>query len=343
MKNRLILAGDIGGTKTYMALFELREDSLGLVRDKAFSNGQYGGPAEIFREFLKEGEAKDIASAALGIACPIAGDVCRLTNLNWVVDRVGLQKEFGLKGLSLINDLAAVGWGVGLLSEEDLYVLQQGKASPGNAALIAAGTGLGEAILFWDGKAYLPSASEGGHTDFGPRNPLEIELLQFLIRKCGHVSYERIVSGPGLGNVYEFVRSKRGAEPLRLKKRFEAEGISPVVSDEAINGTDEGCMMALDLFLSAYGAEAGNLALKSLATAGVYVGGGIAPKILKALSGGKFLEAFRDKGRYDELMSAIPVHVILNDRTGLMGAARYAASLVNGAMIKKVSDTGRQG
>jgi len=343
MKSRLILAGDIGGTKTYMALFELREDTLEPVRDKAFSNAQYGGPAEVFREFLKDGEANDIISAALGIACPIAGDICRLTNLNWVVDRVGLKKEFGLNDLALINDLAAIGWGVGLLSEKDLHVLQKGRPSPGNAALIAAGTGLGEAILFWNGKAYLPSASEGGHTDFGPRNPLEIELLQFLIRKYGHVSYERIVSGPGLENVYEFVRSKRGAEPERLKKRFEAEGISPVVSDEAIAGTDEGCVTALGLFLSIYGAEAGNLALKTLATAGVYIGGGIAPKILKALSDGRFLEAFRDKGRYGDFMSAMPVYVILNDRTGLMGAARYAASLVEGMNVKRIADSGRAG
>lgn len=337
MKNRLILAGDIGGTKTYMALFESRGGSLALVREEAYANSQYSGPAAIFRAFLKEGEASDIASAALGVACPVTWGICQLTNLHWVVDRAGLQNEFGLKSLALINDLAAVGWGVGLLSDKDLYVLQQGKPSQGNAALIAAGTGLGEATLFWDGKAFLPSASEGGHTDFGPRDPLEIELLQFLMRKYGRVSYERIVSGPGLENVYEFIRSKKGAEPERLKKRFEAEDVAAVVSDEAMNGTDEGCMMALDLFISVYGAEAGNLALKSLAIAGVYVGGGIAPKILKALSKGNFLQAFRDKGRYVEFMSDIPVVVILNDRTGLIGAARYAASLLDGVMVTNIS------
>ncbi|HEY4707067.1 MAG TPA: glucokinase [Thermodesulfobacteriota bacterium] len=341
MRSRLILAGDIGGTKTYMAIFELRGATLGLVREASFSNARYSGPAEIFRQFLKAGEATDVTSAALGIACPIAGDVCRLTNFNWVVDRAGLKKEFGLRDLALINDLAAIGWGVGLLPEDDLHVLQKGRPSQGNAALIAAGTGLGEAILFWDGKAHLPSASEGGHTDFGPRNALEVELLKFLIEKYGHVSYERIVSGPGIENVYEFVRSRRGTETERLKKRFEAEGMAAVISDEAINGTDEGCREALGLFLCAYGAEAGNLALKSLALAGVYIGGGIAPRILKALSDGRFLDAFRDKGRYDGLMSNIPVYVILNDRTGLMGAARYAASLVEGATIKTVSGMGR--
>ncbi len=341
MKNRLILAGDIGGTKTYMALYELAGDTLRLLREMAFANRGYKGPAEIFREFLQSGEARNIASAALGIACPITGDICRLTNLHWLVDRARLQQEFGIKSLELINDLAAIGWGVKLLPDKDLHLLQRGRPSQGNAALIAAGTGLGEAIIFWDGKAYHASASEGGHTDFAPRNPVEIELLQFLMRKYGRVSYERIVSGPGLENVYEFVRSRGGAETERLKKRFEAEGIAAVVSDEAMNGTDEGCMKALDIFLSVYGAEAGNLALKSLALSGVYVGGGIAPKVLKALSSGRFLDAFRDKGRYKSLMSHIPVKVILNDRTGLMGAARYAASLIDGTAIKAVSGMGR--
>lgn len=326
--SRLVLAGDIGGTKTYMALYALSGGALTAIRESVFSNDRYGGAEGILGEFLKEGEAEKVEGAALGLACPIIGNRCTLTNLGWVVDGEDIKKKFGLKRLGLINDLEALGWGVGLLGHSDISVLQEGVARPGNAALIAAGTGLGEAILVRDGQGFRPSASEGGHTDFGPRNPVEIELLQYLMPRYGHVSYERIVSGPGLANIYEFLlaRGKRGA-PERLKGRMEAVGTAPVVSDEALNGTDEDCKTALGLFVSVYGAEAGNLALKSLSTAGVYIGGGIAPKILAALKEGGFLDAFRDKGRFVEFMAGIPVRVILNDRTGLMGAANYAALL----------------
>ncbi|MBW7957346.1 MAG: glucokinase [Deltaproteobacteria bacterium] len=325
---RLILAGDIGGTKTYMALYALSAGTLAPVRESVFSNDRYGGPEVIMGEFLKEGEARRIEGAALGLACPIIGNRCTLTNLGWVVDGEELKKRFGLKKLGLINDLEALGWGVGLLGKADLFVLQEGAQRPGNAALIAAGTGLGEAILVGDGEDFRVSASEGGHTDFGPRNALEVELLQYLMPRYGHVSYERIVSGPGLANIYEFLLAKNKRKtPERLRMRMEAEGAAPVISEEAINGTDEDCKEALGLLVSIYGAEAGNLALKSLSIAGVYVGGGIAPKILEALKIGGFLEAFRDKGRFRDFMAGIPVHVILNDRTGLMGAASYAALL----------------
>jgi len=283
-------------------------------------------------------------AAALGVACPVVGNRCALTNLDWVVDGEGLKKAFGIKRLVLVNDLAAIGWGVGLLGDSDIHILQEGSPLPGNAALLAAGTGLGEAMLFWDGGAHTPSASEGGHTDFAPRNAAEVELLNFLIAKYGHVSYERIVSGPGLENIYEFVKASGGRpEPEYLGKRFASEGVAPAVSDEAINGTDENCRTAIDIFVTIYGAEAGNLALKTLSTAGVYVGGGIAPKILKAMEAGEFLFAFRDKGRYRELMSKIPVKVILNDRAGLIGAANLAATLVDGQRARRIIMTGGLG
>lgn len=334
---RLILSGDIGGTKTYLALFSLVDGVLEGVREGAYQNERYSGPDEVLRDFLRVGEARAVEGAALGIACPVVGNRCVLTNLNWTVDGQALQGSLGLSRLTLINDLEAIGWGVGLLHAEDFFVLQRGVSRAGNAALIAAGTGLGEAILFWDGKSHIPSASEGGHTDFGPRDRTQTELLGFLIEKYGHVSYERIVSGMGLENIYEFVKSSSGAaEPAWLAERFTAEGVAPVVSEEAMKGTDGNCVEALRLFVSVYGAEAGNLALKALATHGVYLGGGITPKILNALSSAAFLSAFADKGRFREFMSGVPVRAILNDRAGLIGAANYAARVL-GESVRRVS------
>ena len=339
---RLILSGDMGGTKTYLALFSLVGGVLEPVREGAYQNERYSGPDEVLRDFLRVGEAKALESASFGIACPVVGNRCVLTNLNWTVDGNALQAGFGLKRLTLINDLEAIGWGVGLLPAQDFFVLQQGISRTGNAALIAAGTGLGEAILFWDGSSHVPSASEGGHTDFGPRDKTEAELLEFLIGKYGHVSYERIVSGMGLENIYEFVKARAGGEePGWLKERIAAEGAAPVVSEEGMKGIDNNCAEALRLFVSVYGAEAGNLALKALATHGVYLGGGITPKILNALASGGFLAAFEDKGRFREFMKDLPVRVILNDRAGLIGAANYAARTL-GETVRKVSLPGNR-
>ncbi len=334
---RLILSGDMGGTKTYLALFSLTDGVLEGVREGAYQNERFSGPDEVLRDFLRVGEARAIEGAAFGIACPVVGNRCVLTNLNWTIDGQALQTKLGLPSLTLINDLEAIGWAVNLLHTEDFFVIQQGISRQGNAALIAAGTGLGEAILVWDGKTHIPSASEGGHTDFGPRDRAQTELLGFLMEKYGHVSYERIVSGMGLENLYEFVKSRSGApEPAWLAGRFAADGVAPVVSEEAMKGADRNCVEALGLFVSVYGAEAGNLALKALATHGVYLGGGITPKILTALSSGEFLSAFADKGRFSEFMSGLPVRAILNDRAGLIGAANYAARKL-GETVRSVS------
>jgi glucokinase len=339
---RLVLSGDIGGTKTYLALFSLNDGVLEAVREGAYLNERYSGPEEVLRDFLRVGEARAIEGASFGIACPVVGNRCVLTNLNWTVDGAALQGALGLKRLALINDLEAIGWGVSLLPPQDFFVLQQGIARQGNAALIAAGTGLGEAILFWDGASHIPSASEGGHTDFGPRDSIETELLGFLIGRYGHVSYERIVSGMGLENIYEFVKARAaGEEPLWLKERISLEGVAPVVSEEGMKGSDKNCAEALRIFVSIYGAEAGNLALKALSTHGIYLGGGITPKILNALASGAFLSAFEDKGRFREFMKSLPVRVILNDRTGLIGAANYAARML-GESVRKVSLPGNR-
>lgn len=334
---KLLLAADIGGTKTYLALFSLSHGTLEEVREGAYLNSRHKGPEEVLRDFLRVGEAAAVEAAVFGIACPVVGNRCSLTNLNWTIDADELKAAFGFRELALINDLQAIGWGVALLGASDFFVLQQGAAREGNAALIAAGTGLGESILFWDGSVHLPSPSEGGHADFGPRDRTEIELLEFLKERHGHVSYERIVSGMGLENIYEFVRSRsKEKEPERIKERFASDSVAAVVADEGMRESDRNCAEALRIFVSVYGAEAGNLALKALATDGVYIGGGIAPKVLPALSSGGFLEAFREKGRFTDFMKGLPVRVILNDRAGILGAANCAARMT-GSPIRKVS------
>lgn len=335
---KLVFAGDIGGTKTFLGLFTDRGDALELVKEATFINASFSSHEEIIGEFLEEAETGRISSATFGIACPVEDNRCRLTNLPWIVDADEIKEKFGLKKVSLINDLVATAWGIELLDEEDLYVLKEGDRRQGNAALIAAGTGLGEAILYWDGRTYLPSGSEGGHTDFAPRTPLEMELLDYLSEVYGHVSYERVLSGSGLENIYEFLKAARDSiEPEYLKKRFETEEAAPVISSEAMHGEDKNCKDALEIFLSVYGAEAGNLALKTLSVAGVYIGGGIAPKILHAMEGNAFVEGFIKKGRFERLLSRVPVYVIMNQRTGLMGAANHAASLTgDGRIVKRI-------
>lgn len=333
MPDRLILAGDIGGTKTYLALYAFDGATLRAVKEGAFVNSGYGGAGEVLGEFLGAERGASIESAALGVAGPVEGGRALLTNLGWTVDSGELARSLAIGRLGLLNDLASIGWGAPLLSGSDLYVLQQGAQSPGNAALIAAGTGLGEAVLFWDGHEHIVSPSEGGHADFAPRTEDEIALLEFLMQRHAHVSYERVVSGPGLEAIYEFVLSRRGeGAPESLKGRLAAEGMAPAIASEAIAGTDTACREALALFASIYGAEAGNLALKTLPAWGVYIGGGIAPRILKAMEWGGFMEAFRSKGRFRPYMERLPVKVILNDRAGLMGAANYAVSLLGPGM-----------
>jgi len=323
---QLVLAADVGGTKTYLGLFSREGTSLKAVRHGSFLNSRYAGVEEIVSVFLEKGEK--VESACFGVACQIEANRGEMTNLDWIVDGDEIGRAFSIGRVNLINDLAAVGWGVPLLGKNDIRVLQEGEPRDGNMALIAAGTGLGEAILFWDGSGHIPSASEGGHTDFAPLTPVQAGLLGYLMEMHGgHVSYERVVSGPGLESIYRYLsRDRQGPEPAALKEAASSGSLSSAISEEAMEGTDPVCKEALDIFLSVYGAEAGNLALKCLPVGGLFVGGGIAPKILKALEGPVFMDSFRDKGRFAPLMARIPVYVILNDRTALMGAARCAAA-----------------
>lgn len=319
-----ILAGDIGGTKTQLGLFEWVEGRLHSIFEKTYSSKVYPGLEDILIDFMKQPKGIDLV--CLGVAAPVIGKRIKLTNLPWVIDIQKLKKEFSLPKLAIINDLVANAYGTIHLKKKDLRTLNLGKRMVGNAALLSAGTGLGEAILFWNGESYLPSPSEGGHADFGPRNELEIELLQYLIEQFGHVSYERILSGSGLSYIYQFLRDEKkfSSEPPWLLKRMQEKDPAVVIAEEAQRKRNKLCQIALEIFVSIYGAAAGNLALHAMAVGGVYLGGGIAPKILWKLEEGTFMRAFKDKGRYSDFVARIPVKVIMNERTALLGAAWWA-------------------
>jgi glucokinase len=321
----MILAGDVGGTKVHLALYDFSQGKLNHTRDKQFPAREYAGLEEIVREFL----GTDMVSAAcFGVPGPVRDGRLRLTNLPWTLDSREISLNLKIDHVFLINDLEANGYGVAELSPEQIYTLSEGDASQiGNRALIAAGTGLGEGILAWNGRIHVPYPSEGGHTDFGPRNETEIELLRFLQQKYnGRISYERVVSGMGLTNIYEFLRDAQGMEEHKwlAEKITEAHDPNSVITEMALSAKSEICAKAVDMMVSIYGAEAGNLALKVLSVGGLYVGGGIAPRILEKLKDGTFLKAFQDKGRLSQLLINMPVRVILESRAALMGAAAYA-------------------
>jgi glucokinase len=321
----MILAGDIGGTNTRLAFLEERGGHLTMVVEDTFASREHASLEVVLRKFIAA-DPFPIGCACFGIAGPVRDGRCEGTNLPWVVDSNLVPRELALKSVGLINDLEANAWGIAMLEAKDFAVLNEGASdASGNAAIISAGTGLGEAGLYWDGRQHRPFATEGGHTDFAPRNHLEMELLDYLLKQLRRVSYERVVSGPGLLNIYHFLRdSGRGEEPPWLAERMRQQDPAAVVSAAGLNGESELCVQALDLFVSIYGAEAGNLALKVMATGGVYLGGGIAPKIVQKLKDPVFLNAFTFKGRMQPLLQAMPVRVIINLKTALLGAARFA-------------------
>jgi len=323
----MILAGDIGGTNARLALFDVQNGAYKLVSGSVFPSRQYRGLDEIVTKFVSDGELHPNL-ACFGVAGPVRNGKVETSNLPWVVDSKRLASELRLPSAILINDLEANAWGIAALQPDDVVVLNQVKDAPvGNKAVIAAGTGLGEAGMYWDGSKHHVFASEGGHTDFAPRNELEVDLLNYLRARFGHVSYERIVSGPGLVNVFHFLRDTgRGAEPSWLTEQMASSDPAASISMAALAGKCGLCEHAVDLFVSLYGAEAGNLALKIMATGGVYVGGGIAPKILPKLAGPLFMQAFNGKGRMQTLLESIPVKVIKNEKLALLGAARYAVA-----------------
>jgi glucokinase len=325
----LILAGDIGGTKTNLALFAAQGEKLHVEAPQTFPSKRYSGLVPVLQDYLAGAKHK-IESACFGIAGPVVDGKVKTPNLPWMIDTVELRRALKLESVTLLNDLEAAAYGIFTLENDEFHTLNEGAIrQSGNKALIAAGTGLGQAILHDDGRRFHPLASEGGHADFAPRNELEIELLRYLIARFGHVSYERVLSGPGLLNVYRFLKESRGfEEPPWLTEKFAAaDDPSVVISQSALAGEAEISLKTLDLFVSIYGAEAGNLALRAKSVRGLYIGGGIAPKIIAKLNDGTFMRAFIDKGRYTDFLKAIPVQVVLNDRAALRGAAYYAAFL----------------
>jgi glucokinase len=322
----MILAGDIGGTHSRLGLFDVESKKLSQVVEGSFPSAGHKTFEEIVAAFVAQHKLP-VTRACFGIAGPIRKGRAEPINLPWIVDQRELATMLHLETVYLINDLEANAYGVNGLEPHDFLVLNQGAPEAlGNTAVIAAGTGLGEAGLYWDGSYHRPFATEGGHADFAPRNALEIDLLRYLEAVHGHVSWERVVSGPGLLSIYKFLRDAgHGEEPAWLAEAIRAHDASAVISQMAIEGRSPLCEQALDIFVSLYGAEAGNIALKFLAIGGVYIGGGIAPKIIEKLKGPAFMEAFTSKGRLKPLLEAMPVRVILNDRAALLGAARCAA------------------
>ena len=321
----MILAGDIGGTKTNMGLFDLSGGALRSERQQSFSSKSHTGLEDIVGKFMT-GETRAVTAACFGVAGPVIDGQSVTPNLPWVVDSNSLARMLGLDSVTLLNDLESTAYGLMELKPEEIATLNSGTGASGNAALIAAGTGLGVASLFWDGDSFLPSASEGGHMDFAPRNETEVGLLQFLLAEHRHVSVERVLSGPGLYNIYRFLSSSGyGEETPEVEERMRHDDPSSVISNAALEGESELCVKALDMFAGIYGAVAGNVALMLKATGGVFIGGGIAPKILEKLKDGTFMRAFLDKGRLTPLLEEIRVQVVLNDKTALLGAARVAA------------------
>ena len=322
----MILAGDIGGTNARLASFEVTQGHLTLLVEETFPSHAYASLGDIVRTFISAHDLR-VTHACFGIAGPIHRGRSEAINLAWVVDAQQLAQQLGLATVWLINDLEANAYGVAAIAPEDFVILNEGTPeAEGNAAVIAAGTGLGEAGLYWDGKQHLPFASEGGHASFAPDDALQVELLQYLQQRFAHVSWERVLSGPGLYNVYTFLRdTQRGVEPAWLTEELRQVDPPAAIAGAALAGTCDLCVQALDLCVTLFGAEAGNLALKVMATGGVFIGGGIAPKIVAKLREPTFMQAFCAKGRLQPVLAAMPVRVIMNDKTALYGAARCAA------------------
>ncbi len=322
----MILAGDIGGTNARLAYFQPQNGRLKLVSERIFPSREHHEFGEIVVQFVNESGTRPEA-ACFGIAGPVRNGRVETSNLPWVIEQSRLAQQIHLPATLLINDLEANAWGIGALDPGDLVTLNRGAgAAIGNQAVIAPGTGLGEAGLFWDGTRHHVFACEGGHTDFAPQGELQIELLRFLHSRIGHVSYERILSGPGLVNVYDFLRQTNGGkESEELGLAIKSGDPAAAISLAALNRTDALAEKALDLWVSVYAAEASNLALKIMATGGLFLAGGISPKILPKLTGALFMEAFLEKGRMRPLVESMPVQVVTNDKAGLLGAARCAA------------------
>lgn len=328
-----LLAGDIGGTKTILALVEERGIARAVTRRETYPSARFEGLAPMVEHFLGGArcQALGIGQACFGVAGPVIDGACRATNLPWVLETGELERALGVPRVMLVNDFHALSIGIGELGPGELKVLHEAPSDPrGPWVVIGAGTGLGEAVVLKGPAGKEVLSSEGGHTEFGPRTRLEIELLEFLLQRHRRVSYERIVSGPGLVALWEFFARRPDARPsaaVAAAVGESSEAAAALISSHALAGTDPVSAQALDLFVSIYGAEAGNLALKVVARGGVYVAGGIAPKILPKLLDGTFVKSFLNKGRLSPVLEQTPVYVVLNPDAGLLGAAAIASGL----------------
>ena len=330
----LVLAGDVGGTKTLLKITRAENRAIQTLFEQRYDSQSYDGLAQMLRVFLDAAQSVIskpliISGACFAVAGPVTDQQAALTNLPWHLDGRQLGDEFGIASVRLINDFVAVGYGIEALSQQEMVTLQIGQNHEcGTRAVLGAGTGLGEGILVWQKDHYEVVASEGGHVDFAPTDEVQIELLRYLMQRYGHVSYERLLSGAGLVDIYHFLREMPAAkEAPELKQAMQTQDPAAAISTFALDGKDNLASQALDLFVSIYGAQAGNLALTTMATGGVYIAGGIAPKILASMQKGGFLSAFRNKGRYANLLSEIPLHVVINQEVGLIGATLAATRL----------------
>lgn len=320
----MLLAGDVGGTKVRLALFQPSKKLI-CKREVKYESRNYTDLSSLIKVFMSSGPHVEITSVCVGVAGPVINGRSQETNIPWIIDAEALKQELKITKVFVINDLEANAWGLKLLEKQEFASLNLGVKTQGNQALISAGTGLGEAGLFWDGVSHHPFACEGGHADYAATNEEEIELFLYLKRQYDHVSYERILCGSGLYQLYRFL-----VDTKKEKKEEDVEtikiGTEPqrIITQKALDGSSKACMRAVELFISILGAEAGNLALKFFSIDGLFIGGGIAPLLVSFFTEKTFLHSFRSKGRFKEFLDRIPVNIVLNDRTALLGAARYA-------------------
>ncbi len=321
----MVLAADMGGTKTELAMFQIEKGKLTPIKNQRYATTDHDSFVEAIRHFHDDGSSV-IDCACLGVAGTVEVDVVRGVNFAWEIDAKKLESDLNIKRVLLINDLEANAYGLSALEDSDFEILAEGEKNDGNAVVISPGTGLGEAGMYWDGTNYHPYATEGGHCNFAPTNLQDVELWKFLKDKFDHVSWERLISGKGILNIYEFLRKQNGEkEPDWLTEQLKIDHSPKVISAAAIEKNDPICVETLQLFFKYLAIESSELALKTKATGGIYIGGGIAPKILSLIDKKEFYNNFINVGRMKHLLKAIPIKIVLNDRTALMGAAYYAA------------------
>lgn len=320
-----VLAADIGGTKTNLALFSIKEDKLQLLANSSYKTKNFDSFTDLFSAFSNQ-NGPNINAICLGVAGPVIEGVVQGTNFPWIIDQKEISKALKVSSVFVINDLEANAYGLSALKDHDFETLKYGENIAGNAAIISPGTGLGEAGLFWDGKKFFPFATEGGHCSFSPHNSLDVAVYNFMFQKYGDVSWERLLSGQGIIDMHEFLRQYRATPmPLWFKEKFEDEDPAALITKTAIENEDEVCIETLELFLRYLATEASQMALKMKATGGIFIGGGILPKIIKGIDKNRFATHFITSGKMRSLLEKMPVKVILNEKTPLFGAALYAA------------------